>query len=181
MNPSLLKSPGLPWGVTWRMTAWGLLGGVLVGVVFGPISMLVLVVLGRLVEPARFADATSDAMVPALIAGGIIGGLLYGALIGLLSGLAAGLVLGMLLRYGPSDAHGLRSPAAISGAICGLLTLALTASAGLATYLTPRWPLVGLVLWVVAPAALAVIAGWWVAGRAVESLEDRGRAWKDLN
>jgi hypothetical protein len=180
MNTPLRDSTRLRWGVILRVAALGLFVGAFVGAVYGAVSMLILSLIGRLVEPSRFSNGSSDAMLPALMAGGLIGGLMLGAFIGLLSGLAAGLALGILLRTGLPGlpGPGRTSPrlAVITGAVCGLVTLAQTTLSGLPSRLTPAWPLVGWMLWVMIPTVLAFFAGWWAARREIELSQERGSA-----
>ena len=174
------KSLGFAWGVALRVSALGLFVGAFVGAFYGPIGMLILSIIDRLVDPARYAGGSLDAMVPALMVAGLIGGLMLGAFIGLLCGLPSGLVLGMLLRSEQPDNSVLRWPhsrvAAATGAVCSLTTLAQAALSDMPSRLTPRWPLVAWVVWALVPAALAFLAGWWVARREAESLEEQSSA-----
>jgi hypothetical protein len=167
-----------------RMVGWSLLIDIILGLLYGPLSVLILQVIYtfyRLIKggsnneslPAILSTTDPGALVVVIIAS-IILGLVYGVLIGSLSGIATGMILSIALRRAEWSLIGEQRHRSIqngiSACVSGLLTLILLVLLDLPAaldYLGAGWILLGWVMYIALPVLLVFGAAWWISNQVI--------------
>lgn len=85
----------LLWGTTWRGGVWGVLAGLILGAIYGPLLILILAIID-IVNKTSSNDNLGEVAGFALL--GVIFGAIFGAPIGLFVGALNGLFIGILTR-----------------------------------------------------------------------------------
>ncbi len=115
-----MKESGLAWGITWRVTLWGLGGGVGLGAIYGPLSMTIgafLILLGYPVGGSVQAGMVPAWLTASFLAGAALGGLI-GLPVGVVDGLLLAVIAGQIVRS-PHVAPRYRRTLSVTSAVVG--------------------------------------------------------------
>jgi hypothetical protein len=141
--------------------------GVVFGAIYGLIAMLVLMLYPQAAQwLGTYAGSTASPTVAVvMLVFGPIAGALLGLVLGVLSGVASSLALGLLVRSSMYKSPGSQSRRTwldvLTGAMGGLVALAITLSWGSPSSLTPLSPLLGWILFVIVPPIIVFGVVWW--------------------
>ncbi len=157
----------LAWGIMQRTLCYGLTRGIVLGLIYGPLSVLTLVgldLVGRAFAGTTGASQVNTDMLLIYVLTSLVGGSLFGATIGILSGIISGLLLIAILSI-----YRLRSISMIRhiNVLCaviafadGMVTLWATVGLNLPRSLAYDRLIVGWILWVIIPSISAAVVGW---------------------
>ena len=166
----------LAWKIISRIAVWGLARGGALAAIYGPLSLVLITVLGVLGLGLDAPDMTPGdmEMLPAWLCLVVLVAAVEGGLTGLLVGLVDGLVLGIItvrmlsLRGSIPRSH--KNLNLISAAIGGLGTFSLFMfnhiplqiydASNMQIGVSVTW-----YVWVVVPTVIAASYGWWIGDR----------------
>jgi hypothetical protein len=141
--------------------------GVVFGAAYGLIAMLVSILYPQVAQwLGTYAGSTASPTVAAvMLVFGPIAGALLGLFLGVLSGIASSLAFGLLVRSSMYTSSGSESRrtwlGALTGAIGGLVALAITLSWGPPSSLAPSSAILGWILMVILPPLIVFGVVWW--------------------
>lgn len=162
------------WAASWRLVLRGLVNGAILGVLYGPVSMLLLYLLAPVLEGP---DASNGSMMSAAIFGSVVGGFLFGALYGVCAALVnipfLSAVICSARRYHWTRER-TQGVSALLGATVSFAVVLLLSGPGKVPYpTTSQWAPVAIVVWGICPAAIACYATWRAIKAITAQLADR--------
>jgi hypothetical protein len=161
MSGNMLK---LAWDTTSQLIVRGVFVGGLLGLIWGPASILGLYTIaqmGRILGIVSERDLGSPSILLPFLISAALAGAAFGTMVGLATGIIVGPFLAIVLRAAGNDfihKRSLRLLANVAGgSVGGLLAMWVTTDVDLTAMMRPDAAFIGWLLWVVIPTALSFV------------------------